>query len=79
MPETKRSVKKTKIETPVSTAAKARPIDPVQKRFRAENYQSFRNRGGPDAPGSKTIPSGQSNCLKNLTFVLSGNLSNERK
>jgi BRCT domain type II-containing protein len=30
------------------------------------------NRGGPDAPGSKTIPDGEKNCLKNLTFVISG-------
>jgi BRCT domain type II-containing protein len=30
------------------------------------------NRGGPDAPGSKTIPDGEKNCLKNLAFVISG-------
>ena len=30
------------------------------------------NRGGPDAPGSKVIPDGAHNCLKNLTFVISG-------
>ncbi len=30
------------------------------------------NRGGPDAPGSKTIPDGAPNCLKNLTLVISG-------
>jgi hypothetical protein len=30
------------------------------------------NRGGADAPGSKTIPDGAPNCLKNLTFVISG-------
>jgi BRCT domain type II-containing protein len=30
------------------------------------------NRGGPDAPGSKTIPDGEKNCLKSLAFVISG-------
>jgi BRCT domain type II-containing protein len=47
-------------------------IDPTEKRKRFENYKSFVNRGGPDAPGSKTIPNGEKNCLKNLTFVITG-------
>jgi replication factor C subunit 1 len=37
-------------------------------------YKSFMNRGGPSAPGSKTIPDGEENCLQNLTFVISGKI-----
>ena len=51
---------------------KTKDVDPVEKKRRVENYQSFMNRGGPDAPGSKDIPDGAPNCLKNLTFVMSG-------
>ncbi|CAF3325480.1 unnamed protein product [Rotaria socialis] len=47
-------------------------IDPLEKKRRVENYKNFMNRGGADAPGSKTIPDGAPNCLKNLTFVISG-------
>ena len=51
---------------------KTKDVDPSEKKRRVENYQTFMNRGGPDAPGSKTIPDGAPNCLKNLTFVMSG-------
>ena len=51
---------------------KTKDVDPSEKKRRVENYQAFVNRGGPDAPGSKEIPDGAPNCLKNLTFVLSG-------
>ncbi|CAF2316120.1 unnamed protein product [Rotaria sp. Silwood2] len=51
---------------------KIKEVDPLEKKRRVENYKTFMNRGGPDAPGSKTIPDGASNCLKNLTFVISG-------
>ena len=51
---------------------KIKEIDPSEKQRRVENYKTFMNRGGPDAPGSKTIPDGAPNCLKNLTFVMSG-------
>lgn len=44
----------------------------MEKKRRSENYKSFMNRGGPDAPGSKTIPDGAKNCLKDLAFVISG-------
>lgn len=49
------------------------------KRKRAESYKSFMNRGGPDAPGSKAIPDGEKNCLKSLTFVISGKRSTRNK
>ena len=51
---------------------KAKEVDPVEKKRRSENYKSFMNRGGPDAPGSKNIPDGAKNCLKDLAFVISG-------
>ena len=51
---------------------KTTEIDPLEKKRRVENYKTFMNRGGPDAPGSKPIPDGAPNCLKNLTFVISG-------
>lgn len=51
---------------------KTQEVDPLEKKKRLENYKTFMNRGGPDAPGSKTIPDGAANCLKNLTFVISG-------
>ena len=51
---------------------KTKELDPDEKRRRSESYKSFVNRGGPDAPGSKEIPEGRTNCLKNLAFVLSG-------
>lgn len=35
-------------------------------------YKNFLNRGGPDAPGSKEIPQGSEDCLKSLTFVITG-------
>ncbi|UJR23360.1 hypothetical protein I4U23_026370 [Adineta vaga] len=63
---------KTSIETSPLKKMKIKEIDPMEKRKRSENYKSFMNRGGPDAPGSKTIPDGEKNCLKNLAFVISG-------
>jgi BRCT domain type II-containing protein len=51
---------------------KTKEVDPLEKKRRVENYKTFMNRGGPDAPGSKTIPEGAPNCLKNLIFVISG-------
>ncbi|CAF3535961.1 unnamed protein product [Rotaria sordida] len=63
---------KTNINTTPQKKLKIQEIDPIEKRKRSENYKSFMNRGGPDAPGSKTIPDGEKNCLKNLTFVISG-------
>jgi len=53
---------------------KTTEVDPLEKKRRVENYKTFMNRGGPDAPGSKTIPDGAPNCLKNLTFVISGEM-----
>lgn len=55
---------------------KTKEVDPLEKKRRVENYRAFMNRGGPDAPGSKQIPDGAPNCLKNLTFVISGKLIN---
>ncbi|CAF0797901.1 unnamed protein product [Adineta ricciae] len=51
---------------------KTKEVDPVEKKRRSENYKSFMNRGGADAPGSKNIPDGAKNCLKDLAFVISG-------
>ncbi|CAF1500874.1 unnamed protein product, partial [Adineta steineri] len=51
---------------------KLKEVDPFEKKKRVESYKSFINRGGPDAPGSKIIPDGEKNCLKDLTFVISG-------
>ena len=57
---------------------KTKEIDPNEKRKRSENFKSYMNRGGPNAPGSKTISDGKTNCLKNLTFVISGNNENNQ-
>lgn len=51
---------------------KTQDVDSAEKKRRVENYKTFINRGGPDAPGSKTIPEGAPHCLKNLAFVISG-------
>ena len=51
---------------------KTKDVDPLEKKRRVENYKTFMNRGGPDAPGSKPIPDGAPNCFKNLAFVISG-------
>ena len=70
------TTRQNKVETtPPKKMKTAQATDPAEKRKRAESYQSFMNRGGPDAPGSKAIPDGETNCLKNLTFVLSGKFS----
>ncbi len=53
---------------------KTQELDPVEKKKRSEMYKSYVNRGGPSAPGSKIIPDGEKNCLKNLTFVISGKI-----
>jgi replication factor C subunit 1 len=53
---------------------KTKEMDPIEKKRRSEMFKSFMNRGGPSAPGSKTIPDGEQNCLKNLTFVISGKI-----
>lgn len=42
-------------------------------------YQKFLNRGGPDAPGSKEIPEGAEDCLKPLTFVITGQQNEPNK
>ena len=60
------------MEIPTLKKQKTKELDPEEKRRRSESYKSFVNRGGPDAPGSKEIPDGRTNCLKNLAFVLSG-------
>ncbi|CAF4642974.1 unnamed protein product [Rotaria sp. Silwood1] len=64
-------LKKAESTTP-NKKMKIKDVDPLEKKRRVENFKTFMNRGGPDAPGSKTIPDGASNCLKNLTFVISG-------
>ncbi|CAF0787651.1 unnamed protein product [Adineta ricciae] len=60
------------VETSPQKKIKTKEVDPVEKKRRSENYKSFMNRGGPDAPGSKNIPDGAKNCLKDLAFVISG-------
>ena len=54
---------------------KTQDVDSAEKKRRVENYKTFMNRGGADAPGSKTIPEGAPRCLKNLAFVISGKKS----
>lgn len=39
---------------------------------RGSSFYSYLHRSGPRAPGSKTIPEGEENCLEGLTFVISG-------
>ncbi len=53
---------------------KTKEIEPELKKKRSEMYKSYINRGGPSAPGSKTIPNGEKDCLKDLTFVFSGKI-----
>lgn len=66
------TLRQNKTEATPQKKQRTQAMDPVDRRKRAESFQSFMNRGGPDAPGSKAIPDGETNCLKNLTFVLSG-------
>ncbi len=68
------STKKNNIPTTPPKKMKTIEIDPIEKKKRSEMYKSYVNRGGPSAPGSKTIPDGEKNCLKNLTFVISGKI-----
>jgi BRCT domain type II-containing protein len=51
---------------------KTTEVDSLEKKRRVENFKTFMNRGGPDAPGSKPIPEGAPNCLKKFAFVISG-------
>ncbi|KFQ26889.1 Replication factor C subunit 1, partial [Mesitornis unicolor] len=48
------------------------PEDSEKKRSNYQAYQSFLNREGPKALGSKEIPQGAENCLEGLTFVITG-------
>ena len=66
------TVQSTRVESVPAKRVKVEPPEPVEKKKRSENYKFYVNRPGPDAPGSKDIPDGQSNCLKALTFVISG-------
>src|ERR1700728_4161011 len=59
-------------KTNITKKMKTIEIDPVVKRQRSEMFKSYMNRGGPSAHGSKTIPDGEKNCLKDLTFVITG-------
>lgn len=52
-------------------------IDPGQmayekRRYSAMLYQQYKNRGGPKHHGSKELPKGKPDCLKNLTFLRTG-------
>ncbi|XP_060516743.1 replication factor C subunit 1 [Cylas formicarius] len=52
-------------------------IDPDQERWEkrrhsAALYQKYLNRGGPKHHGSKELPKGKKECLKNLTFLRTG-------
>jgi hypothetical protein len=44
---------------------KTTEVDSLEKKRRVENFKTFMNRGGPDAPGAP-------NCLKKFAFVISG-------
>ena len=71
------------MRTPVPAASpkkmKTQEIEPELRKKRSEMYKSYVNRGGPTAPGSKTIPDGEKNCLKDLTFVFSGKIISVNK
>ncbi|CAF1035517.1 unnamed protein product [Rotaria sp. Silwood1] len=56
----------------ITAAPTAKQLDPKERRRKFMAYKSFLNRGGPDAPGSKDIPQGAEDCLKSLTFVITG-------
>ncbi|CAG9136425.1 unnamed protein product [Plutella xylostella] len=43
-----------------------------KKRHSAILYQNYLNRTGPKNPGSKEIPEGTANCLKDCAFLLTG-------
>ncbi|XP_039765625.1 replication factor C subunit 1 isoform X2 [Pararge aegeria] len=43
-----------------------------RKRYSAALYQKYRNRSGPKHLGSKEIPEGLPNCLKDCAFLLTG-------
>jgi len=43
-----------------------------KKKERQATYKKFLSRGGAKNPGSKDIPEGSPNCLKDLVFVLTG-------
>ncbi|CAF2580968.1 unnamed protein product [Rotaria sp. Silwood2] len=56
----------------ITAAPTAKQLDPKERQRKFITYKSFLNRGGPDAPGSKDIPQGAEDCLKSLTFVITG-------
>lgn len=43
-----------------------------KKKERQATYKKFLTRGGAKNPGSKVVPDGSPNCLKDLVFVLTG-------
>ncbi|EEB13952.1 Replication factor C subunit, putative [Pediculus humanus corporis] len=51
----------------------------VSKKQNSAAYQKYLQRSGPKNPNSKTIPKGTSNCLQNLTFVITGILDSLEK
>ena len=65
---------KTNIPAASPKKMKTVEVEPDLKKKRSEMYKSYMNRGGPSAPGSKTIPDGEKNCLKDLTFVFTGKI-----
>ena len=49
------------------------PADPLEKKKQnAAAYKKFLSRSGPRNPGSKPIPEGSPECLKGMTFVMTG-------
>lgn len=68
------SPKKSNVAPSPLKKIKTKEVEPEEKKKRLENYRSFINRGGPAAHGSKEIPDGEENCLKNLAFVFTGKI-----
>ncbi|XP_055642071.1 replication factor C subunit 1 [Toxorhynchites rutilus septentrionalis] len=76
-PEKKKSIKKEasteEMVTPKANVSLLTDEERYErKRASAILYQKFKNRTGPENPGSKEIPKGKPDCLAGLQFVVTG-------
>ena len=76
-------VKKTPVKTESAIVDEKKPIDDITVVDSAEldpqeksksGFRQFVSRGGPVAPGSKSLPVGKPNCLLGMSFVFTGEL-----
>ncbi|KAK2508626.1 hypothetical protein MC885_000702, partial [Smutsia gigantea] len=70
--ESKRQTKTKKTKSSPAKKESISPEDSEKRRTNYQAYQSYLNREGPKALGSKEIPKGAENCLEGLIFVITG-------